>query len=213
MNRTKLLASGAFALFVAAMQPAHAQGWYAGLDVGRSRSDAEFTEFLFGNASSERTANSTAVQLRVGYQPWTHFAIEAGFADFGDFDFDFDPPQCGGGAPSCPFTTRTSVRGLMVNVVGTLPLGPSWALNARAGLMQMNVDIRELGSGGTRNSEYHGSLLFGLGAMYRVAEHWNVSLDWRRFEQLDLGLTLGGGVGAFVGGNLQLTSLGVEYRW
>jgi hypothetical protein len=92
-------------------------------------------------------------------------------------------------------------------------LGASWSINGRLGGFRMKMRTHESGNAGVADSGNHGGLQYGLGVGYRMNEHWRVQLDWTRYEEVDLGLTFGGGIGVFSFGQSELTSLGVEYHW
>lgn len=196
-------------------QIARAQdGWYAGLDFGQSGADAEITEFVVGNPAAQDEGSDTGFRVRGGYQFSRYFAAEAGYVDFGDFEFDFDPAFCPIGVPEpCPFSTRTSIDGFFANLIGRLPIGDRWALYAHLGWFRLSVKTGELGAGGIDETGDMDGLQSGLSVGYHLADHWELLLDYSKFEQFDLGLGLGGGVGVFSFGDTQLTSLGINYHW
>jgi OOP family OmpA-OmpF porin len=196
-------------------QSAIARGWYAGLDAGLSEADAEISEaFIGAPVTDDADASSSGIRVRFGYQFARFFAAEIGYADFGDFDYDFEPDTCPVGGPEpCPFSATTSISGIMINAVGTLPLGDRWTLNGRAGWSRMRVKNRELGTSGIDDSTRKDGFQVGIGVGYRVNEHWELLLDYTKFEQLDLGLNLGGAFGYYDFGDTRLTSLGLNYRW
>jgi OmpA-OmpF porin, OOP family len=214
--KTLELLGAALVASVAWVQPsAAAGGWYAGFDAGLSEADAEISEVFIGApATDDADASSTGFRVRFGYQFARYIAAEIGYADFGDFDYEFDPDTCPVGGPDpCPFNATTSISGLQVNAVGTLPLGDRWTINARAGWSRLRVKHSELATVGIDNSTTKDGFHVGIGVGYAVSEHWDVLLDYTKYEQLDLGLSLGGAFGYYDFGDTRLTSLGVNYRW
>jgi len=215
MNPTKLLAVALLAGIAGLPQIVRAQnGWYAGLDVGKSEADASITEFVVGNPAAQDEGSDTGFRLRFGYQFSRYLSAEAGYVDFGDFEFDFDPQFCPIGVPEpCPFSTRTSISGFVTNVIGRLPLGSSWTIYARLGWFRLRVDTGEVGPGGINATGDMDGLHSAIGVGYHLTDHWELLLDYSKFEEFDLGLTVGGALGAFSFGDTRLTSLGVNYRW
>jgi opacity protein-like surface antigen len=213
MKATKLLVLG---MAVCAPCLAQAQGgWYAGLDVGAARSDAEIDEYaFFGETTDRASSDTTGFRLRGGYRFGRFFAMELTYVDFGQFESHFDPDDCPNGAAGpCPVDVRTSVNGIVANFVGILPLGEHWFLNARAGLGNIKIDTRAVGAIDLDNSTDNDSLSYGIGGGYRFNDHWEVLFDYSGFDQFDLGLTLSGDFGAYNLGETTMTSLGVNYRW
>jgi|GEM_PF-2322447 OOP family OmpA-OmpF porin len=192
-----------------------AQGWYAGLDVGSARSDAEIDEhLLLGDTTARASGTTTGIRLRGGYQFSRFFAIEIDYADFGELKSHFDPDDCPFGAPGpCPLDVRTSVSGIFGTLRGIVPIGDHWYVDARLGWGKMDVDTDQIGGEELEGSVESGAFHYGLGAGYRFDEHWAISLDYGEYNQEDLGLTLGGQFGVYNLGETTMTSLGASYQW
>jgi OOP family OmpA-OmpF porin len=215
MNLSKVSAAALLACLplVAGANP----GWYAGIDVGKSKAKAEIKDFLIvRDASAKDTGSSTGFHLHGGYQFGRFFALELGVADLGDFEFSFDPDDCPIGAGgSCPFSVGTSMRGATLNMVGILPLGERWSLNARFGMSQMHVKSRQLGGGDLRESTNESGLHYGLGVGFKLDDHWHFQLTHSTIASMDFGfgLNLAGEFGVYDLGDTTLTSIGVNYHW
>jgi OOP family OmpA-OmpF porin len=213
MRTTKLLIA-TLTLILPALGQAQS-GWYAGLDVGSAKSDTQIEEyFLFGGTTDRGSGSTTGFRVHGGYQFGRYFAIDLSYVDFGQFSSHFDPNDCPFGAPGpCPFDVRTSINGFIGSLVGILPMGDHWFMNARLGVGTIRVKTDEIGGAGlggdTTNSGFH----YGIGGGYRFNEHWEFVLDYSGYDQEDLGLTLGGDFGAYNLGETTLTSVGVSYRW
>ncbi|HEY6126451.1 MAG TPA: porin family protein [Steroidobacteraceae bacterium] len=212
MKITKLLAAG---VLVSLPAMAQAQGWYAGIDVGAARSDAEIDEYaFFGTATDRNSGDTTGIRLRGGFQFGRFFALELSYVDFGEFESHFDPDDCPNGAPGpCPVDVRTSINGTVLTAVGIVPFGEHWFLNARAGYGKMKIETQAFGATDIDGSSSNDGFHFGIGGGYRFNEHWNVLLDYSSYDQMDFGLTLSGAFGAYNQGETTMTSLGVNYSW
>jgi len=215
MIRSKLLAAALVACLplVAQANP----GWYIGIDAGRAQADAEIKDFLLiGDSSAEDSANSTGLHLRGGYQFGRFFAVELGLADYGDLEYSFDPDDCpiAAGDP-CPISVSTSFRGFTLSMVGILPIGDRWSLNARAGMSEMQAKSRQLNGGDLEDSTKEAGLQFAIGVGFKIDEHWQFHLNHSTIEALDFGfgLNLGGDFGVYDVGDTTLTSIGVNYHW
>ncbi len=62
-------------------------------------------------------------------------------------------------------------------------------------------------------SDTNVAVLYGAGLSYELSSHTTLSVDWAQFDQVDLGLTLGGSAGVYDLGSSSLTSLGISYRF
>lgn len=186
---------------------------YVGLDVANSRAEG-------GLSGSETTESSTGFAIRFGYQFNRYLAAEIGYADFGDFVFEYRPSTCPGRPPGgCDIDTRTTLRGPLINVVGLIPLSDHWALKGRAGVFHASVSSLDSGPGAptspppSRISESNNGLHFGAAATYRFNDHMEVEVGWTWFEQLDVGLTMSGGGTVFSPGSSSLASIGLAFRF
>jgi OmpA-OmpF porin, OOP family len=212
MRTIKLLIAMLALIFPAFAQ---AQGWYAGLDVGGARSDAEIDEYILLGATTDRASGSTTgFRLHGGYQFGRFFALDVAYVDFGQFENHFDPDDCPFGAPGpCPLDVRTSINGVIGSLVGIVPIGEHWLLDARIGYGQMKIKTEEIGGAGLDGSTTNPGFHFGIGGGYRFGEHWEIRLDYSSYDQEDLGLTLGGDFGSYNLGETTMTAVGVNYRW
>jgi len=212
MKAVKLLAAAMLACLPAMAQ---AQGWYAGLDVGSARSDSEIDEYYLLGATTDRASGSTTgFRLRGGYRFGRFFALELAYVDFGQFDNHFEPDDCPAGASGpCPVDVRTSLNGFVGNLVGILPLGEHWFLDARLGYGVIEIDTHLQGATDFDFNENSNSFSYGIGGGYRFNDHFEVLLAYSGFDQLDLGLGRSGEFGSYNLGETTMTSLGVNYRW
>ena len=139
---------------------------YVGLDIGDSRASG-------GLSGSETTESSTGFALRFGYQFNRYLAAEIGYADFGDFTFEYRPTanNCPNRPPGgCDIDTSTTLRGPLINVVGLIPVSERSTLKARAGVFYAHASSLDSGPGAptspppSRISDSNSGLHFGLAA-------------------------------------------------
>jgi OOP family OmpA-OmpF porin len=167
MRKTKLLSSlllaatlGA-AAFGAQAQDAE-KGFYAGAGVGQSFVDE-------GNYDDEDTAFSAFG----GYQFNKYFALEAGYADFGEIESSRP------GQPSLEGDTA------YFTAVGIVPITEKFSAYGKAGLHRWNLDqaIPSL----TSSTDDSGSdPTYGLGVQYRFTDRVALRGEYSRFEIEDL---------------------------
>jgi OOP family OmpA-OmpF porin len=196
-------------------------GWYVGIDAGKAQADAEIKDFiLLGDVTAEDGATSNGFHVRGGYQFGRFFAVELGVADYGDFEYSFDPDDCPIGAGgSCAFSVSTSFRGYTLSMMGILPLGERWSLHARAGMSETEAKSHQtggqMGGGDLEDSTREAGLQFAVGVGFKMDDHWQFQLNHSTIEALDFGfgLNLDGAFGVFDMGDAKLTSLGIIYHW
>lgn len=190
---------------------------YVGFDIGRSKLDATISQQFFGPQVGRQDGNDTGYKLRVGYQFIRYVALEAGYADFGEFSVSGVPYTCRPPATGCSFDVRSKTSGAYANVVGSWPFAERWALNGRLGAMRARVSTTEedpsVPSTRRHYSATNTALVYGTGLSYQLSSRTTLSLDWAQYDQIDVGLGLGGGAAVYDLGSSSLTSLGISYRF
>jgi hypothetical protein len=118
--RSKLITSAATLVLLLCGGLAHAQdsGWYAGVDVGRSRLHVD-------GIDSDKGAN---YGIDAGYRVNRNFALEGGYARLGDFG-DGD---------------SFKAKALSLSGVGLLPLQAGWSLYGKAGLARTRAEVPDV---------------------------------------------------------------------
>jgi OmpA-OmpF porin, OOP family len=192
--------------------------YYVGLDVGRSWLEATQSATFFGPEVSRQDGHDLGFKALFGIQVSRYFAVEAGYVDFGDFDVQAIPYDCGTGAPPpCTFDVTASTRGPSTNLVGLWPFAEHWSLSFRAGAQYAQISVTERDPDVAGSTEKHDDaswgVLYGAGINYQVTPRLRARLNWERNEQIEFGLGLGGGATVFDLGSSSLTSLGVDYRF
>jgi len=122
--------------------PADTQKIYVGVQFGQSRLDREnFHE------SVVRDDEATAYSLLVGYRFSRYFALEAGYANLGEYTAEF-PLFCPGGSGCASDFGETSIDGLVLNAIGIWPVSKHIHLKASLGLNyhDLNASLSTPGS-------------------------------------------------------------------
>jgi OmpA-OmpF porin, OOP family len=193
----------------AAAQPALSTevqpGFYLGVSGGESSFDIEKSELDSAVLSALRsrglivTSNpstledsDTSLALFAGYHFNRYIAIEAGYLDLGTAEYrstaavrTFTPPA------SMAVRTNVDVEstGFTIAGLGSLPLGEMFELHARLGLFFAQTDL-SVTVGDARSSATTSSNLdsiggfFGIGAGLNLGEHWSLSLDYTRYDNV-----------------------------
>jgi OOP family OmpA-OmpF porin len=192
--------------------------FYAGLEVGRSESDVDLHDVVFGPTIARHEGNSTGFKARIGYQFIRYVAVEGGYVSFGEFDINDVPYACPTGTQGpCTFDFSSKSHGGYVNVVGSVPFAEKWAVNGRMGLSVVSgtTHQRDPGIQGSERSFERDTtgVMYGLGVSYRITQTIEAELSWSRFDQIGFPVTVGGEAVYFDFGNAQLFSLGARYRF
>ncbi|HET9470219.1 MAG TPA: outer membrane beta-barrel protein [Usitatibacter sp.] len=181
--------------------PAFAQagGWYAGLAGGQSRTDREIvrtreeTLQFAPVVQSDFDATGDAWKAFAGYRFTPYVAIEAAYADLGRDRMSSFLPANVSQLPGA-FTIDRRVEAYGADVVGTLPIGPRFALLARAGayrahvrsdvVLEGNVAFADDATARTRRITDDRTIAhYGVGGEWRFARRMALRLEWERFAK------------------------------
>lgn len=192
--------------------------FYAGVDIGRSRGEASPSAQFFGQTIRAPEDEATGFKLRLGYQFSKYVAVEAAYVNFGTFEFNGIPYACPANIPGpCVYNLRSRITGPLANVVGSLPLGERWSLNARAGVLYAKTEAREVNPGlpasAGSSPDSNSAITYGVGVGFKLNERLTLEADWANYDQVGLSITMGGTARAFTEGTSSLASLGVRYRF
>jgi opacity protein-like surface antigen len=190
---------------------------YVSFDVGQARADAQASYEFIGPTYVQRRGTSTGYKALVGVQFIRYVALELGYVNFGDNHFDI-PYTCPANVQGpCSTVINSRLTGPFMNAVGTLPFAERWSLNARAGIFQAELKAEEFDRNATPQrddrSDSNFAVTFGAGVSVNLTKNLDLSLDWNRYFQMGLGLTVGGGAISTDLGDSTLTSLGVRWRF
>ncbi|MDD5176384.1 MAG: OmpA family protein [Sterolibacterium sp.] len=185
-------------------------GWYTGINVGQSKAkidDARITSGLLGNGFATTSISDdnrdTGYKLFGGYQFNRNIALEAGYFDLGRFGFTATT------LPPGTLTGNIKLRGLNLDLVGTLPITEKFSVLGRIGLNYAQTRDTFVGTGlvnplNPSPNKRETNLKVGMGMQYAFTESLAMRLEAERYRINDA-------VGRK--GDIDLVSLGLIYRF
>lgn len=200
----------ALAMFASPQALAEDTGWYGGANVGRSAAnidDPRITSGLLGQGlgttSIDHRDRDTAFKLYGGYQLTPHLAVEGGYFDLGKFGYTAHT------APLGSLRGDMRVRGLNLDLVGTVPLTDRLSLLGRVGVNHARVNDRFAGTGSvsvarTTASKSEANAKFGVGVNYAFNDALSMRLEFERYRVND---AIGNK------GDIDTLSVGLVYRF
>lgn len=206
--------AGALLVMVLANAPAHAAtgDWYAGASAGPTKaldlSSGAINQALAGQGLSVATttvdSTSTGWKLYGGRRLGGNFAVEAGYADLGRYDFS-------GQVVTDPGTVDARLRAneWFLAGVASWPLAPL-ELHARFGMGYWHAKLNAsgaFGGAGVANTSASGwGTIFGVGVQYALSPQWSARLEWERYMKV--------GKAAVTGRtDIEMWSLGLVYQF
>ncbi len=211
-SRTSLLALAALASSgLHAQEPSMNSGLYMGISAGESKAhldNARISQNLLGAGATSVNAvtsdqKGTGYKAFVGFPMNPNWAVETGYFDLGRFGFDATT------SPAGTLTGSSRIKGLNVDIVGTLPITDSWSLLGRVGAAYAQTKGTYSGTGigaiaDTEINKRETNYKFGLGTQYAFTPALTLRLEGERYRVNDA-------VGQR--GNVDLISLGLVYRF
>ncbi len=187
-----------------------AGSWYLGAGIGKSiasidqqqiAADLQNAGFTVNDVTRDRRDQSFKVYG--GYQLLPYVAIEAGYFDLGDFNFQADT------VPMSMYSGEVGIKGINLAVVGTLPLTDQLSALAKLGLTYNDSDTRFSSNGlvgvnAFSSSSHYTSHQFGVGLQYQFSHALALRLEAERYRIDDL-------VGS--NGDIDVVTLGLTYRY
>lgn len=182
----------AAAAFVVSSGVAHAQsadkaGWYAGLDIGRSRLSMNGSDIdsAFGNqgiaTSTSLDQTDTGYGLNAGYRFNPYFALEGGYMYLGNFNYSAST-----GTDTIDGKYKASA--LSLAGVGFYPFSPQWSVYGKAGLTRTDAKLEASSESGltpTENTSRNGTgLLVGAGVMWDFDRSFFAKAGWDRYTKV-----------------------------
>jgi len=172
---------------------ASAEGnWYFGGSVGQASIDTDNVARDVANllrddygatgVYSSKDESDTSFKLFAGYKFNSNFAIEGGYADFGNFNAK------AGGVIGTPISVKAKGESyaVFVDAVGTLPLNDSFSIFGKAGAAYAHTKMKVSGSwaGFTDSeSETDNEVVpkLGLGAEYNFTKSVAVRAEYEKY--------------------------------
>ena len=206
----RLMAIAVLTAITSPLAMAEESNWYAGINAGQSRAkidDARIVSGLlagrFATTSISDDDRDTGGKIFGGYQINRHFAFEAGYFDFGKFGFTANTVPLGS------LTGRIKVRGLNLDLVGTLPITEKFSAFGRVGLSHAEARDTFTGTGLVHVvkpylTKRDDGVKYGVGLQYAFNESWAMRVEAERHRINDA-----------VGnrGDIDLVSAGLIYRF
>lgn len=136
------------ALMVAPCATADNLGWYGGANIGQSNAtidEARITSGLLGSGLVAGPFNlderDGGYKIFGGYQFNPYFSVEAGYFDLGRFGFTTTT------TPTGTLSGDIQLKGLNLDVVGTLPMTEKFSVFGRIGVTHVRAQDSFVGSG------------------------------------------------------------------
>ncbi|MEO5660780.1 MAG: OmpA family protein [Polaromonas sp.] len=200
----------ALAAFASPLALAQDSGWYGGANVGRSLATIDDARITSGLQAGGLTATSISdrdrshgFKLYGGYQLNRNFAIEGGYFDLGKFGYTATT------IPAGTLNGDIKVKGLNLDVVGTVPLTEKFSVFGRAGLnyAQAKDTFTSTGAVQVNNpnpSKKGTNYKVGLGVQYALTDALSLRAEAERYRVND---AIGNK------GHIDLVSVGLIYRF
>nr|WP_298718027.1 outer membrane beta-barrel protein [uncultured Steroidobacter sp.] len=177
-------------------------GWYFGVTGGEAKASdldkATLDELVLASFESQGVQvlsgrstlddSDTSFSLFGGYRFSEYFALEAGYVDFGTAEYRASGVIDIGNLPAA-YSVDFEVKGFTATAIGSVPLGPSFDLHGRGGILFADTKITEAASIATSAardsfSETSQEFFYGLGVGLHLGQHWLFSLDWQQFKDV-----------------------------
>ncbi|MGV1045721.1 outer membrane beta-barrel protein [Limnohabitans sp.] len=193
-----------------AQEDATNTGMYVGISAGESKAhidNARITQSLLGAGlvtdSLTEDRKDTGYKAFVGFPINPYWAVETGYFDLGRFGFTANT------TPAGSLTGSARIKGLNLDLVGTLPITDKWSLLGRVGAAYALTKDTFSGTGAVSVSDPSPSkretnYKYGFGTQYAFTPALTLRLEAERYRINDA-----------VGnrGDVDLVSLGLVYRF
>lgn len=166
-------------------------GWYASLAFGSSNARTETDVVAVTGATSSRLftdERDPGVKALAGYRFNRHFALEAGYAWLGEFQFTNQVSAPSTGA----LNADVRLVGLFADAVGLMPIGAGVTALAKVGVVGSETRVFRATSGtvtpapqSPTNAITDGAdLKYGLGVQVDLGKVATLRLEWERYVGL-----------------------------
>lgn len=207
-----MLGLAVLAVCAAPLAGAQGTGWYGGASVGRSAATIDDDRITGGLAvqglattALDDDDRDTGYKVFGGYQFTPNLGVEAGYFDLGNFGYRAST------APGGSLSGDIRLKGLNLDLVGTLPLAGRLSALGRLGVVSVRASDNFSATGAVRMpyasaspSKRSAGVKAGLGLMYDVTDSLAVRAEVERYRIKDA-----------VGnrGDVDLLSVGLIYRF
>jgi OOP family OmpA-OmpF porin len=189
---------------------AQAPNWYVGANVGGTAAtidDARIASSLLGTGLTTTSISDrdrdTGYRLYGGYQFNRYWAVEGGYFDLGKFGYTANT------VPTGSLVGDIRIKGLNLDLVGTLPLSERFSLLGRVGANYADTSDAFTGTGAVRvinpnPSKRDTNYKFGLGVQYAFNDALALRVEAERYRINDA-------VGN--NGHVDVASIGLVYSF
>lgn len=174
LTAASLFSAPAFAQFAA-------DSFYAGVGIGRGNLNLSGQD-LTGLANATVGDSSTTYTVRAGWRFHPNFAVEAGYYDLGEYDFQ-------GGVAGAVVSGTAKAKSMGLSLVGIAPLTPQFDLYARLGVEQSEIKVNASSNVTPGNADLADKQ---TGATYAVGGRWNFSkkigvfAEWMKNDKIEV---------------------------
>ena len=181
-------------------------GLYVGVSIGESKAKLDNDHAAqsrmpagFTSEVLNEDTRGNAYKAFIGIPFSENWAMEAGYFELGRFGFDASTTTPG------TLSGITDIRGLNVDLVGTLPVTENWSLLGRVGAAYAETKGRFAGAVGSASTkERDTQYKYGFGTQYAFTPSLSMRLEGERYRVRDA-------VGQH--DNVDLISVGLVYRF
>lgn len=185
-------------------------GMYMGLGAGESKARIDSDRIQQGLLNEGLSTNTLTEDNRgngykafLGFPIHPNWAVETGYFDLGRFGFNANTTPLGS------LTGTARIRGLNLDLVGTLPVTDRWSLIGRVGAAYAQTQDHFSGTGAVlvtdpSPSRRETNYKFGFGTQYAFTPALSMRLEAERYRVNDA-------VGSH--GDIDLYTLGLVYRF
>ncbi|MBC7500175.1 MAG: outer membrane beta-barrel protein [Herminiimonas sp.] len=205
-----LVLAGSAVVFSTSVSAQMTPGFYVGGNVGGTRGDFNNDSINRNLANQRLTVTSTSTdnsdtgyKVFGGYQFTPNFAIEGGYFDLGNFDYRSVTTPLGA------FNGTSRVKGLNLDLVGTLPITDRFSAFGRVGAAYARTKSEFTSTGAvpfnaTNRNRNDTDLKVGLGLQYAFTDALSVRAEIERYRINDALRDRG---------NVNMASIGLVYRF
>jgi OmpA-OmpF porin, OOP family len=151
-------------------------GWYVGAAVGQGNLGSSASDL--GLSNPDVSGTTTTYTGRVGYNFTPYLGLEAGYYDYGSFDFS-------GNASSGTRVNGTArVKSYGLAAVGTLPLD-MFDLYARVGWVNSEFKVSGRTDDANANKKNHeNGVAYGVGGRWHMTPEWGLFAEWMKDDEV-----------------------------
>jgi OOP family OmpA-OmpF porin len=166
MKTQHFAALAVFLLLIGLTANAQDNGPFIGASIGSASLDDDFDGLTVDDSG-------TAFRIVAGWRFNEHFAFEAGYHNFGDFE---EAIVIDGAEEEAVL----SADGFTLGAVGNLPLSDRFSLMGRAGMFfwDGNAEINDVSQASPEDS----NLFFGAGLSFDLSQKLQLTGDWTRYD-------------------------------